>query len=97
MTNKEENTVKNTVKKHTSASLNLYFVAGLYLLYIDYFLVSKWGKIDSDKKFIVGVAILVFGLFALYIVGYAIRGHVDMKKVNEEETKQIDQENTKEL
>lgn len=71
--------MKNEKKKHTKASLNLYIVAGLYLLYLDYSMLSKWNEIEGNKFIVVIVAIL-FAAFAIRIMIYAVKGLIKMNK-----------------
>ena len=76
-------------KRHTRASLNLYLVAGFYLLYIDYSLVSNWGSIESDsKKIITAIAAVVFAFFAIVIILHAFKG---LKNINQEEDKMYEE------
>ena len=71
--------MKEKKKKHTKASLNLYIVAGLYLLYLDYSILSRWDEIEGNKLIVILVAIL-FAAFAIRIMIYAIKGLIKMNK-----------------
>ncbi len=71
--------MKNEKKKHTKASLNLYIVAGLYLLYLDYSILSKWNEIEGNKPIVVLVAI-IFAAFAISIMIYSVKGLIKMNK-----------------
>lgn len=79
--------MKTEKKKHTRASLNLYLVAGLYLLYVDYSLLSKWGEVDSNKKIIVVISAITFAIFAGGIITYSIKGLVAMQPKKEKHVK----------
>ena len=72
--------MKTKKKNHTRASLNLYLVAGLYLLYIDYSLLSKWSEVEPNKKIVVIISTIVFATFAVAIIAYSIKGLIAMQQ-----------------
>ncbi len=84
--------MKTEKKNHTKASLNLYLVAGLYLLYIDYSLLSKWSEIETDKKTMVVIAASAFGVFAIGIIAYALKGLIAIKNRNIKLMEEINKE-----
>ena len=67
-------------KTHTKASLNLYLVAGLYLLYTDYSLLSKWNEIEPSKRTMVVLVAIVFGVFAIGIMTFSLKRLFAMQK-----------------
>ena len=76
-------------KKHTRASLNLYLVAGLYLLYIDYSLISNWSDIETPgKKIMVAVAVVAFAAFALVLLRDSITG---LSRFKQEQAKLLEE------
>lgn len=67
-------------KKHTRSSLNLRLIAGLYLLYIDYSLISGWRDIERGSKVMVVIAVVVFGIFAGLVIYSSLKGLKEMKE-----------------
>lgn len=67
-------------KNHTRASLNLYLIAGLYLLYINYSLLSRLSEIEANKKITVVISVIVFGIFAIGIISYSLKGLIAFQK-----------------
>ena len=67
-------------KKHTRSSLNLRLIAGLYLLYIDYSLISGWKDIERGSKVMVVIAAVIFAAFAGLIIYSSLKGLKEMKE-----------------
>ena len=86
--------MKIKTKKHTRSSLNLYLVAGLYLLYIDYSLISKWSDIQKHHKILTAIVVVGFAIFACSSILYALKGIKDLKQAQENIVEEIeDQDN----
>ena len=84
-------------RKHTRSSLNLYLVAGLYLLYIDYSLVSSWREIETHNKILAAMAAVVFAIFASVIIIYSLKGLKDMKQNQENTAEEVDEPQDEEI
>ena len=66
-------------KKHTRSSFNLYIVAGLYLLYIDYSIISNWNDIEPQHKILMAMAAVAFAVFAGGCILFALKGLKELK------------------
>jgi len=81
-------------KRSPKSSLYFYLIAGVYLLYTDYTLISNWEQIESKNKVIMTILAVVFAVSAGFIIIYALKGLKELKE-NEanlvEETKEIDE------
>lgn len=74
---------KKVQKTHTKASLNLYLVAGLYLLYLDYSLLKDWSIKPPNEKVIVTIMAIAFGAFAIGIMTFSLKRIVAMTRGND--------------
>ncbi|HHX60114.1 MAG TPA: hypothetical protein GX707_05170 [Epulopiscium sp.] len=81
--------MKTENKKHTRVSLNLYLVAGIYLLYTDYSMLSEWSTIEPSKRIIVIIAAIVFAIFGIAIMVYSIKAQIAMQPKKEKKMKEI--------
>lgn len=83
--------MKRDKKKHTRASLNLYLVAGLYLCYTAYSLLSEWNEREANDKVMVAIAATVFIVSAVGITVYAVKGLIAMNKGSGDVIEEIDE------
>ncbi len=72
-------TVDAPDNKSRKIRFNVYVIAGLYLFYIDYKLVTGWNNIEDSKKTLVGAIVGLFAMFAVWIIVYGLKGLKELK------------------
>jgi hypothetical protein len=54
--------LKQTNRKNEKTTLSIRIIAGAYLLYIVYSLVTDWNQVKPDQKYFIGGAIIIFAI-----------------------------------
>jgi len=78
-------------KRSPKSSYYFHLVAGVYLLYIDYSLISSWQEIEEKNKIFMIIVSIIFAISATFIIVRALKGLKDIKDNPEEITEETEE------
>ena len=68
------------IKDRNKASLTLRIVAGLYLLYIDYSLLTDWNEVPEQNRTFITIAIIVFAIAGILLTVISFINLLQLRK-----------------
>lgn len=84
----------NNLGKRNEKAISLFrAMAGAYLLYIDYKLLSGWGEIKSDQKPLFAIIMVIFGAAGIALLVFSIKYLYFNKNKQEDSEEKADGEN----